>query len=119
MDDTENRTLSPEFFATLVAHFLDLARDRRARIAALRQGLANGDLAKESVRELEGICHALHGSAGMFGFPEIGTVAEEAENLCQAARDGGPNRARLAEALDKLCALIDGLNAGPRAGMPS
>lgn len=119
MADTENPTLSPEFFAKLVVHFLDLARDRRKRIAALRQGLAEGELAKGSVRELEGICHALHGSAGMFGFPEIGAVAEEAENLCDPARDGGPDLARLADALDRLCALIDGLDASARAAMPS
>jgi len=114
-----NSTLTPESFATLVAHFVDLAHDRRARIVALREGLAKGELAKESIRELEGVCHALHGSAGMFGFPEIGAVAEEAEKLCEAARDGELDPARLAEALDRLCALIDDLPTGGCAGTSS
>lgn len=115
----ENSTLSPEFFATLVAHFVELARERRARIVTLRQGLDKGKLSMECTREFESICHTLHGSAGMFGFPEIGAVAEEAEHLCEAARDGAPDLARLAQALDRLCAMIDRLDAGARPEVAS
>lgn len=107
----DNSTFSPEVFATLVAHFMELARERRARIAALRKELDNGKLSMECAREFESICHALHGSAGMFGFPEIGAVAGEAEHLCEAARKGAPDLARIAQALDRLCAMIDRLDA--------
>jgi HPt (histidine-containing phosphotransfer) domain-containing protein len=108
----DHSQLSPERLAPLVALFVELARERRARVAALRHGLAKEALSADSIGEFETICHALHGSAGMFGFPEIGAAAEEAERLCEAVRRRDAQVAHLADALDRLCALIDRLDLG-------
>ena len=105
---------------TLRLKFVARAREQGARAAELRGELAaRGLLAAEPLRELNRLCHSLHGAAGTFGFAAIGDAADEAEDLTDrmtggtgAATDATPEAelvARLDDALGRMLALIAAL----------
>lgn len=94
--------------------------DARDRLAALRNGFASrlrtrvaeleraveGAMAGHDagVERSEQLAHKLAGTAGSFGFQDVGEVAAELEALCGAGFDPVAARALL----DRLRALVPG-----------
>jgi len=100
--------------------FVARAREQAVRAAELRGELAaRGMLAAEPLRELNRLCHSLHGAAGTFGFVAISDAADEAEDLTdrmEGSADTAPGAtpgttlaAKLDEALGRMLALIAAL----------
>ena len=70
-------------FASLRETFRANLSDYHASLARVRSAFHNsGD---DGVRDLKSLAHSLAGSAGTFGFPEIGEVAFEVEAAADAA----------------------------------
>ncbi len=83
-----------EKMAQLRERFLTRAQEERAQLIA---AVAAGDGA-----ELRRLAHGLSGSAGVFGFPEIGLDAQALEEAVDAKAEDGEIR-RLCSALtDRL-----------------
>ncbi|MDP9902264.1 Hpt domain-containing protein [Variovorax ginsengisoli] len=63
-------------------------------------------VAAESDAQRQFLLHRMSGAAGSFGFDELSVVARRAEAAAEAAMAAG---GRNAQALETLCAMIDGL----------
>jgi HPt (histidine-containing phosphotransfer) domain-containing protein len=83
--------------AQLRERFRTRAADDRERIAA---ALDAGDL-----REIHRLAHALSGSAGVFGFPQVSEDAAAVENAIDEARPAGEIGALCAQLLRRLAAV--------------
>ncbi len=99
--------LIPEPPPALKARFLERLAERLGRIRALCENLT--DDAREELRQL---AHALAGSSGTFGFPDVGERARSLESLLMEVSD--PRR--LADAVQDL--LREGEEARRRATQP-
>lgn len=76
--------------AALRREFAERLPERARELTAAKAGLdAAGTEAQrhDALTALEETAHKLAGSGGLFGFPEIGAVAQELEKACQDARD--------------------------------
>lgn len=103
-----------DIVAELRARFVVRAREQRRQLAALCADILGTKASQAAIMEIERLCHNLRGTAGTFGYGEIGTAAEVVELQCEGmgeadASSDDPAIVRLAAALDHLCALIDGL----------
>lgn len=103
-----------DIVAELRARFVARAGEQRAQLAALYAEILGARDPWAAIAKIEHLCHTLHGTAGTFGYSEIGAAAGAVESLCRAMAEEGassddPAFAWLAEALDRLCALIDAL----------
>lgn len=83
--------------AELRARFLTRASEDAARI---EEALGAGDLV--TVRSL---AHGLSGTAGIFGFSEVGASAQVVEEAIDAGTDKGEIRVMAVGLLDQLSAL--------------
>lgn len=87
--------------------FIAKASGQEPRLRALVSQLGVS-CTTETLEELQFIVHQLAGSAGTFGFPEIGTAAEAVEvELRAQGTKAGTATAALTEKCNRLLALID------------
>ncbi|WP_224240651.1 response regulator [Hyalangium gracile] len=81
--------LSPELAAELAAATAEYARHLRRRLSSLTESVGKARAgSREAVEAVFYDSHKLHGSAGSFGFMEVGQAAGQLEELVWPAREG-------------------------------
>jgi HPt (histidine-containing phosphotransfer) domain-containing protein len=97
----------------LRASFVQRAAQQRGRLMALTTEPA---ALKDNLAEIQRLSHSLHGSAGIFGYPEIGVQAELIEVLCielgRDVRADDPRLRTVAARVNRLCLGIEAMRSG-------
>ncbi len=73
-----------EVYATLRERFVRRTQQQRIQLETAQARLRD-EVTDETLKELEHVCHTLHGSAGTFGFPEVGVISGQAESAVRKA----------------------------------
>lgn len=97
--------MEPQFnekLAELRKRFAARSAENAARLEILREQL-NGDASDDTIREIEQMAHRLAGTAGTFGFPDLGSLADAVEQEIGRLRASGERDfSRLADACGRL-----------------
>jgi diguanylate cyclase (GGDEF)-like protein len=81
----------PEVAAELAAANAEYGRHLRRRLASLTEAVPKARAgSREAVEAVYYDSHKLHGSAGSFGFPQVGDAAGRLETRVKPAREGTP-----------------------------
>ena len=103
--------LGAEFAGNLPARLGEIAATRGTFVAAEVDARAAG------LKELAGLAHRLAGSAGMYGYPELGAAARALNDEGKAMlNDGAPLDAR---AVERIAGLVDRMMASAGDAAPS
>jgi HPt (histidine-containing phosphotransfer) domain-containing protein len=117
MPEAENTERFAEVYAALQKRFVERSYQQRVRLAELCEHLKGKSVTDVGLREIEQICHTLHGNAGTFGFTEVGILSGQTEHLVRGlmkARErlqelSDHQVSEIATALDRLCIALEQL----------
>lgn len=102
MSDEARRAHARDRLAALRNGFVERLRTRVGELERAVEGARAGD--DGGVERTEQLAHKLAGTAGSYGFQEVGDVAAQLETLCGGRFD--PETARVL--MDRLRALVPG-----------
>ena len=113
MGESESSKRFAEVYATLRDRFVRRTHEQRIQLETAQARLAD-EVTEETLKELEHVCHTLHGSAGTFGFPEVGVISGQAEGsvrkAIRALEAGEPvtdaHQSEIDGAINRLCSTL-------------